>query len=382
MSESWIDRAKALLGKSSGPSQKGKSLVRWILPVFAVLFVLSSFLGGTSGAVEVEPGEVAVIYNNTGLTIFGEPVEVRREQGVIFFLPGFQRIEKLEIQPQIFVMSNEDKHGVNHMPRLTVRASDGSNFYFERLEIHYQVLASKAAEVIANNGPGNAYMGKAVRTHAREILRDAFGEYSFLQIADPRVYGEATSLAKQLLNERLGPLGIEVTNIPPPKPRFDERVEHAIEERQNAEQEVEVQKQKRFKLEKQKGRRLQQVEQTKSAEYQQLIADLEAQKQQATNRLIAVKREADKYFIEHESQGQAQREEQVTRARANEIAYRKAAEGMVARIRAVGEQGPDVLNREIAEHVFPQLEGLSARPYSRPSSPIDIRYLDGTKGGQ
>ena len=44
-----------------------------------------------------------------------------------------------------------------------------------------------------------------------------------------------------------------------PKPKFDERVETAIEERQNAEQEVEVQQEKRKKLEQERGRRVQQV---------------------------------------------------------------------------------------------------------------------------
>ena len=110
-------------------------------------------------------------------------------------------------------------------------------------------------------------------------------------------------------------------------------------------------------------------------------AELEAKKQQASNRLIAVKREADKYWIEQKADGDAERDEKVTRAKANEVAYQKSAEGLAAEIKAVGASGPDVLNREIATHVFPQLEHLKAAPYARSQTPIDIRYLQGG-GGQ
>ena len=241
-------------------------------------------------------------------------------------------------------------------------------------------MPTAAAEVIRQNGLSDAYKRNALWVHAREILRNEFGRYSFLEIADPRTYGEATTAAKNALNQRLNPLGIEVTNIPPPKPSFDHRVEVAIEERQNAEQEVEVQQERRNKLIQEKGRRVQQIEQEKNAQYQALVAELEAKKQQALNHLIAVKREADKYLIERQAEGDAYRNEKVTRAEANSIAYQKEAEGMVAKIRAVGESGPDVLNREIAEHVFPQLAKINAVPYAKSSTPIDIRHLQAEDG--
>lgn len=353
-----------------------KSISGYILPIVTVLVTLSFLFSDSSGFVEISPGEVAVKYNNTSMSIMGDPSKVIKEQGVVSFLPVLQRLEKLDARPQIFVMEGERDVDNNHTRRLTVRANDGSNFYFQRLEIHYQLIPSEAANVIANNGTGDDYKWRAIRVHAREVLRDEFGKHSFLEIADPRTYGEATSRAKEALNNRLRPLGLEVTNIPPPKPTFDHAVETAIEDRQNAEQEVEVQEEKRNKLQQEKGRRIQQVEQEKNAEYQQLAAELEARQKQAGNALIAVKREADKYFIDRAAMGTAYRDEKVTRAKANEVAYRKAAEGMVAKINAVGDQGPDVLNREIAMHVFPQLVKISATPYTQPTSPVDIRHLN------
>lgn len=361
---------RSLLGKIPG----GKAR-RWILPGLAMLILLGLLFSDSAGFVEIEPGEVGVIYNQTGFSVFGDDAKVVIQQGVLSFIPVFQRVEVLDMRPQIFVMEGDRDQDHNHVARLTVRASDGSNFNFQRLEIHYQLRAAMAAEVITNNGPGDEYKWRAVRVHSREVLRDVFGAYSFEEIADPRTYGKATADAKWALNARLNPLGIEVTNIPPPKPQFDPRIESAIEDRQNSEQEVEVQEEKRNKLRLEKGRRVQGIQQTKSAEYQQLLANLEAAKRQAQNKLISVKREADKYYIERHAEGQALRDEQVVRAKANEVAFRKSAEGLVAKIKAVGEQGPDVLNREIAEYIFPQLKRLRAVPYTRAKTPIDIRYL-------
>jgi regulator of protease activity HflC (stomatin/prohibitin superfamily) len=339
--------------------------------------MLIFLLSDRGGFIEINPGEVAVKYNNSGLAVLGEPAAVIKEQGVISFLPLFQRVEKLDARPQIFVMEGDRDVDDNHTRRLTVRALDGSNFNFERVEIHYQLIAAEAANVIASNGPEDDYKWRALQVHAREVLRDEFGRHNFMEIADPRTYGEATSRAREALNHRLTPLGLEVTNIPPPKPKFDERVEKAIEDRQSADQEVEVQQEKRNKLKQESGRRVQQIEQQKSAEYQQLIGELEAQKQQATNTAIATRRDADIYFIEKDASGKAYRDEKVTRAKANSIAYSMEAEALAAKIRAVGDQGPDVLNSEIAQHVIPQLEKVSARPYTTPTSPIDIRTVTG-----
>jgi regulator of protease activity HflC (stomatin/prohibitin superfamily) len=383
-------RRGASAGEAEGPGEAQplapatpfRRAMRFTLPITATLILLGTFVFGSDFATEVDPGEVAVVYNMSGIGIFGDDAEVIKEQGIITIFPYFQRIEKLDLRPQIFVMEGENDVSDDHVKRLTVRASDGSNFYFEKVEIHYQVISSSAADVIRQNGPGDAYKKSALRVHAREILRNEFGRYSFLDIADPRTYGEATTQAKKALNERLNPLGLEVTNIPPPKPSFDQRVESAIEDRQSAEQEVEVQQEKRNKLVQEKGRRIQQIEQLKNAEYQALIAELEAQRQQAANQLIAVKREADKYWIDRTSRGDAEKAEKVTRAAANEVAYQADAEGLVAQIKATGAAGPDVLNREIATSIFPQLEKLKAVPYSRSQTPLDIRHLNVDGGGK
>ncbi|MEO1338330.1 MAG: SPFH domain-containing protein, partial [Myxococcota bacterium] len=306
-----------------------------------VLIIVGELLLGQGGFVEIEPGEVAVIYNNTGIAVFGDDRRTIIDQGVRTFIPGLQSVETLERRPQVFVMSDEafrsgegrrssylgKREQINVAPSLTVRANDGSNFYFERLEIHYQLIPQQAAIVVETSGPADGYKESLILTFAREILRDEFGRYTFLEVADPGTYGAATTEAKKRLNETLGKYGVEVTQIVTPKPSFDARVEKAIEARQNAEQEVEVQEEKRNKLEQEKGLKIQSIAQKKNAEYQTLVAELESQKKAADNNLLRVKREADKYFIERKAAGEAYRQEKVLRAKANEVAYRKEAEG-------------------------------------------------------
>jgi len=356
-------------------SSKDGGYRHWLLPIITVFVVVVMMLSGKGLAVEVEPGEVAVVYNQTGWGVFGDDVRVVTQQGVIWLVPFFQRVEKLEIRPQIFEMRGDSNDPTNHnrVRKLTVRAKDGSNFYFDKVTIAYSVIPGKAPEVIANNGVDPKAIAYAVKIHAREVLRNEFGRYSFEEIADPSTYGAATSAAAKALNARLNPLGIRITDIPPPKPQFDQKVEQAIEKRQNALTEVSVQTERRKKLIQESERKVQFVQRAKSAEYEALAATLEAKKQKAENALIAAKREADLYVIQRNAKGESNRDELLAKAKAAETTLRKEAEALIAQIKAVGEQGPDVLNREIAIHVFPQLKKISASPFTKPTTPIDIR---------
>jgi len=358
---------------------KGIGVTKLILPLVAILILLRGLFSGGFGLVEIEPGEAAVVYNTTGIGLFGDSQRVIREQGTFTFFPFVQRVEKLDIRPQVLIMEGDSETDANHVRRLSVRAADGSRLWFDKLEIHYQTIAELSDAVISHHGKGDAYKQVALAVHSREVLRNEFGRYTFLKLADPSAYGVATAQAKEVLNARLEEYGLVVTQIITPKPRFRPEVEKAIEDRQNAEQEVEVQKEKRQRMLQQKERKIRDVRQTKNGEEKALLASLEGAKKEAENKAVATRREADKYSIDTTARCEADRDAMVTRAKANEEAYRKDAEALAAKIQAVGSRGADVLNLEIAKHVFPQLESISAVPYSQPSTPIDIRHID--KGG-
>jgi hypothetical protein len=348
-----------------------------LLPGIALLIVVRGLFTGGFGLVEIEPGEAAVVYNTTGFSLFGDDQRVIREQGTFTFIPFVQRVTKLDIRPQVLLMEGDAAGDMNHVKRLSVRATDGSKLWFDRLEIHYQAIGASSDKVIQHHGQGDAYKVYALAVHSREVLRNEFGQFTALEVADPSTYGPATVHAKQILNERLEPYGIRVTQIITPKPRFQQAVEEAIENRQTAEQEVEVQREKRERLLKQRDRKVQDVKQRKNGEEKSLLATLEGQKKESENTAVATRREADKYTIQTVAGCEAERDSTLRRAAANEVAYRKNAEALAAKINAVGSRGADVLNLEIAKHVFPQLGQLKAVPYAKAPSPVDIRYVEG-----
>jgi regulator of protease activity HflC (stomatin/prohibitin superfamily) len=353
------------------------SLVRFILPVGMVISIIILVV---NSFVEVEPGQVGVVVNNTGLTLFGDDCRVIKDQGTHSVMPVFQRVEKLDIAAQKLVLEGSAEVGpdaVNMARRLDVRAKDGSSFWFDRIEVHYQVIPDSGCIVLAMYGRDNHYQKNAVPADVRAVLRDEFGRYTFEEAADPSKYTAATTAAKTELNKRLNPYGIQITQIITGKPRFRPEVEKAIEDRQTAIQEVEVQTEKRTRLTAQKDRQVQDVRQTKNAELEQLQANLAGSRKEADNKATETKREADTYFITTTSQCESERDAAKTKALANEEAFRQKAEGLKAKIDAVGAQGPDVLNVEIALHVIPQLVKLKASPFSRNPTPttLDVRQI-------
>jgi hypothetical protein len=343
---------------------------RLALPGLSVLTLLVGLVTGGLGVVEVMPGESAVVYTTlTG----GERVVT--DQGTLTFVPFFQRVSRVVVQPQVLTMDHE-KPGKdpNHDVKLRVRAKDGSEFWFDELEIHYQLTGGMVGVVLAKHGPDDGYK-HAVRTHARQVLRDEFGRYSFLEVADPSSYQTATAEAALRLNARLNPTGIQVTSIKTPRPRFDKVVEQAINDRQTAQQEVRVQMRERERLVKKRDRRVQNVRQTKNAELQSDRARLEAEFKQAEAQLVEVRTAADTFSIERRAEADALKHEKLTEADGIKVAATERAKGLRARIEATGAQGTGVLDRTIAELVMPQIEKVSAMPYQNARSPVDIRHI-------
>ena len=350
---------------------------RAIVPLIALAILLLALFRGHFGLQEIEPGQVAVLYNTTDFALFGDDRRVIREQGTIVFMPWFQRLEVMDTSPQILIMEGDEEKerdtDPNHAKRLTVRANDGSNFWFPKLEIHYQLDPTKADLAIELWGRGDAFKWQPIKSHAREILRNEFGRYTFLEAANPGNYSKATSLGKTTLNSRLAPTGIDVTQIITPKPSFDVAVETDIRDRQTAEQAVQVLAKKRDALEQAKQRKVQDVKQEKNAELQTLIATLSAQYQQVQNSLVDVRRESDIYATAKKAEGQAKNMQKVAYAAAQEEAARERAQGLAAKVAATGAQGAGVLNLTIAENIFPQLNKLTASPYYKSSMPFDLR---------
>lgn len=358
--------------KSLGQRLTSLPVHRMILPTIAAVLVLMGLVSGGFGMVEIEPGEAGVKYN----TVFGDrDGEVITEQGTVMFVPWLQRVEIINIEPLVLVMEGMQDTNDTLVRRLDVRAKDGSNFWFKKLEIHYQADPSQANKIIRVHGTGDAYRQMAVRVHSREILRDEFGLYTFLEAANPSSYGRATAEGKDALNVRLRPTGLEATQVITPKPSFQADVEEAITNRQTAEQEVLVYAKQRERLVKKRDRLRQDVTERKNAEYQTLMATLVADAKKARNAAISVQREADKYAIRRTAKAEAIFTERTNRAAGQAHAARERAKGLAAKVKAVGAAGPGLLDVAIAKRIFPMLQKIKARPYAHAAQPLDIRHI-------
>ncbi|MBI4641777.1 MAG: hypothetical protein HY731_13860 [Candidatus Tectomicrobia bacterium] len=348
-----------------GDFGKYATIIGVVILIISVVSVLASI--GT-GIKTVKPTEVGVKINY----ITGSK-EILATPGNKLYIPLIQGIEILNSSPQKFVMQGDRNIDTNHVRKLTVRAIDGSNFYFDEVEIQYQLIPSKAGFILEDSGKGDAFKDKWIRALARNVLRDEFGRHTADDIANPTTYNTATIASQEVLNKLLNPHGIEATQIVTPKPRFEARYEKAIEDRINAVQEIEKQKVKRDQLVKEREFRLAKIDRDKNEEYQNLLGNLEAEKTKKEKDQIRVQREADAYKIAQVADGEAKRLEAITRAKANEEKYKKQAEGLAANTKALEEQGEVVIYRTIAEK-FSSFK-IRVVPYSLDSTPKRLEYV-------
>lgn len=349
------------------------------LGTFLVLavFVITALMTGRAGIVEVQDQEVAVIVNY----VTGKQ-EVVAEPGYKIFAPFAQQAFIFDGSPQEFRMAGERDIDANNVRKLTVRAKDGSNFWFQEMTIQYQLIPAAANVVLNDSGPGNAFKQNWVRTYARSILRDEFGKYSSEEVADPTSYTEATTLAHERLNEALLPHGIRILRIITPKPQFQDRYEQAIADRKVANQMVEQLKQKAIQLVQERERRLGEVERDKATEYEELLGKLEANRIEAEREAVRVMKTADASKISEVARGQATEQQLTERARGLSEQARKEAEGLRAQVEALAARG-DILVRERLAERFAEIV-FEIVPYRRDPAPIRIEHLEGAQrpGGQ
>jgi len=342
-----------------------RALLRWIAIALLVLFVGGFAIAGLGGVAEVKHDEVAVFVNYlTGA------VSVDQVPGNKIYFPIFQEVFTLDKSPNKFLMEGKEDLSTDHVRELTVRASDGSNFWFDSIEIQYQLIPSEAGNVLRDSGTSDAFKKFWLMAFARSILRDEFGKFDPEGISNPNNYSTARITSQERLNEALREHGIEVTQISMPKPRFAPDYEKAIEDRKLADQEVERLKAKALQLEKEKEKRLAEIESSKGQEFAGLRGTLAAGKTSAEAEKIKLSREADAYRIQRVGEGEAERLSKLEEARGLAEKYTKEAKGLLAKAEALASQGRRVVVEALAE----KLKSVQVEivPYQRSGSPERI----------
>jgi membrane protease subunit HflC len=277
--------------KIARPRRWRRRLVECVLGLLLApiaVWVAVRHLTGNQGLARVLDDEVAVHadYARGTTTIVSTP-------GYRPYLPWVQEVFRFDKSPNAFVMKGNVQQDENHVPRLLVRANDGSSFWFDELTLQYALMPDKADFVLEDSGPADAFKQKLVRAYARSILRDEFGRFSAEEAVKPENLRVATQKSLERLNLALNPHGIEVLEVSTPKPAFDQKYEEAIARRKVANQEVEHLKAELGQLAQVKIQREQAVRNDKEIEMRRLEGNLAADLSAAQTELIRARAEAD-----------------------------------------------------------------------------------------
>jgi len=287
-------------------------------------------------------------------------------------VPFLMDIYKFDGTTQEYVMAGRGYRGANVAPSLTVRANDGSNFWFDELKIQYELIPGAATTLLRDSGLGNNYKEEWIKAYARSILRDEFGLYSSVDAADPTTYKAAPTEARRKMNDILEPHGIVVVRIITPNPRFDDRYEAAIEERKEADQEVEELRARSEQLVQEREQRLAAVRKEKEVEMQELRGSLSKELLSSEQDAIRVTKAADAFATERTAEGQAAEGRLTAEAEGLAAKYTKEAEGIASRAKALEQRGEVVVREALVE----KLLGIEFTliPYSRDPAPQRLEH--------
>lgn len=344
-------------------------MVRVAGVLLAITLVLLAFLGisGKLGVTRVEANEVALRVNYLAgtETVIAQP-------GYQFYIPFLMDVYKIDRMTQEFVMEGDQYRSYNKVPFLTVRAKDGSNFWFDELKIQYELIPEASDIILRDSGPGDDYKHEWIKAHARSILRDKFGVYSAVDVSDPTTYKQAPQEAKIRMNEILREHGLRVVRIVTPTPQFDDSYERAIEMRKEADQEVEELKARFNQITEQREQRLAAVRKEKDVEMQELEGAMIRELRGAEQLSISVKRSADAYATERRAEGKAQEARLTADAEGLVAKYTKEAEGIESKAAALEQRG-EVVVREALVNKLLNIS-FTLVPYSKDPAPQRLEH--------
>ncbi len=341
---------------------------------FAVMLMLLLVMGmtGKLGVTNINAQQVGVIVNY----LTGDE-EVVTTPGFKLYIPFLQEVYVFDRTTQDFLMEGNRFESNNRVPALTVRASDGSLFRFNDIIVQYELIPGAAGTALHDSGPGDGFKEEWVKSYARSIMRDEFGRYSAVEVANPTVYKQAPIEVNRRMNEMLEPHGLRVVLIKTPFPQFDDAYEDAIEKRKTANQEVERLIAEKEQLEQQKERRLATVRRQKEVEMRELEGEMERLRLMSEADSIQIMKSADAYATKREAEGQAEQAELLARAGGLEAKYTKEAEGIVAKAKALEERG-EVIVREALVRKLLSVK-FTLLPYSRDSEPKRLEHVNGPR---
>lgn len=225
----------ALMVVSANPKQKTLRT-----PAIALLAV--GLLGtALSGAFVIIPaGSVGVIFN-----IFGGVKPTTLNEGYHFVMPGVERVTVYEARLQELTLSRLGEGGSNVDESIHARSKEGLEIAAD-ITVQFNIIPTEAAKLHKELGPN--YIETAIRPQVRSKVRDGVGQFNAADL----ISTQRTQL-EALINERLSKEfannHIELRNVLLRELRIPDSVAKVIEEKQTAEQQVAIERNRKQQAE-------------------------------------------------------------------------------------------------------------------------------------
>jgi len=324
-------------------------------------------IGTDSGLAEIRDDQVGIV-----LDAWSSTTRVVDTPGYRAYWPWFQEVHVVDKSPNALVFQGNSAVSVNHVPRLLIRARDGSSFWFEEVTLQYALRVDRAADVLDDSGGGDAFKEELLRCHARAILRDEFGRFDAGDSVRPESVADATQKSLDRLNGALERHGIEVLEVSSPKPAFDKGYEDLINRRKLANQESEKLRAQIGTFEERGRLREENVRRSKDAELFTLEGNLAQDIGKAEREKVRALSEADIVFDERLSHGRIAKAEKELQASVLATKFRGLAEDARTRADALLAHGSGAVRAALVEGLG--RIAFQIVPYSRDPAPQRIEY--------
>jgi len=324
-------------------------------------------IGPDSGLAEIRDDQVGIV-----LDAWSSETRVVDTPGYRAYWPWFQEVHVVEKSPNALLFQGNSAVSVNHVPRLLIRARDGSSFWFEEVTLQYALRVERAAEVLDDSGGGEAFKEEFLRCHARAILRDEFGRFVAGDSARPESVARATRASLERMNAALERHGIEVLEVSSPKPAFDKGYEDLINRRKLANQESEALRAQIATFADRGRLREDNVRRSKDAELLTLEGNLAQDIGKAERERVRALSEADIVYAERLSHGRIAKAEKELQASVLATKFRGLAEDARTRADALLAHGSGAVRAALVDGLG--RIAFQIVPYSRDSAPKRIEY--------
>lgn len=242
---------------------QGTQTERGSLRTLGVALVLVGLVaaGLTRAFVVVPAGNIGVVFN-----VFGGVQDDELGEGFHIVLPVLQQVTLYDVRQQELTLAEETNDQV------TARSSEGLEINVDATVL-YQVDPGDAARLHQDIGTG--YEAIRVRPEVRSQIRDAIGSYQAAELISVQrtelQRGVEESLANALDDDNVLVLAVLMRDI-----RIPESITTAIEEKQAAEQQVEVEENRRRQSEISAQRRVIEAEGERDANIARAEGEAEA----------------------------------------------------------------------------------------------------------